>query len=150
MSEHHHQPASTSAGDRSGSPSRGGAVSAADRLTDEGDTRDAIYQALHEVLACDPMWIGDDGEPLDYLHEREVLIGDAVERQTDAVERVLAARGVRAPGDTTADRDALVRIITDEPLYGFQPGAFGCVHVLDTNAGRIADAILATRPEGGA
>lgn len=126
---------------------------ATDRDTeDEEATRDAIYSALHEVLACDPMWIGDDGEPLDYLPEREVLIGEAVERQTDAVLSVLAARP--AP-DTLADR---VQALRDEwAQHG--PGTeyervFGRQVISVEFAVQQLDALLAGRsdasPEGGA
>lgn len=39
---------------------------------------DEIAQTVLAVAVDHPMWIGDDGQPLDYLPEREARIGDFV------------------------------------------------------------------------
>jgi len=49
-----------------------------------------ISDAILNTAADHPMWIGDDGEPLDYSPAREALIGDFVDTATRAVRQALA------------------------------------------------------------
>lgn len=65
---------------------------------------DALTDALTQVIADHPMWIGDDGRPLDYLPEREARIADAVSQQADAVLAVLVGLAARqAPPAATPE-----------------------------------------------
>jgi hypothetical protein len=45
----------------------------------------AIGEAIYNVIADHPMWIGDDGLSLDYLPERQALIGDFVDTAAKVV-----------------------------------------------------------------
>ena len=53
-------------------------------------TRDDIEQAIYDVVVDHPMWIDDDGNPLDYLPEREIRIGDFIGKVTDSLVALLA------------------------------------------------------------
>ena len=57
-----------------------------------------IADVLADLIADDPMWIGDDGQPLDYLPEREARIADFVAAADAALAPVLdaAVREARA------------------------------------------------------
>jgi hypothetical protein len=48
-------------------------------------TPDDIAQAVLAVAVDHPMWIGEDGQPLDYLPEREARIGDFVHEVAEAL-----------------------------------------------------------------
>lgn len=51
-----------------------------------------IAEAINDLIADHPMWIGADGEPLDYLPEREARIADFVNTAAEDVAQVLASR----------------------------------------------------------
>jgi hypothetical protein len=53
--------------------------------------REALADVLLTVIADHPAWIGDNGEPLDYLPEREARISDLVREQADAALAHIAA-----------------------------------------------------------
>lgn len=54
-------------------------------MTDPHEQTAEIEQAIYNVAVDHGMWIGDDGEPLDYLPEREARIGEFVREATRAV-----------------------------------------------------------------
>lgn len=58
---------------------------------------DPLVQAILEPLVDDPAWIGDDGEPLDYLPEREQLLGALAQRIAAAVRTHLSTAPARGP-----------------------------------------------------
>lgn len=91
-------------------------------------------QAVYALVCCDPMWIGDDGQPLDYLPEREALIGDFVQRAGEAVATaVLAWVGERA-------EDEGVRGLVAGDVVAYEAGQHS---LADTSIDGYVSAILA-------
>lgn len=61
---------------------------------DADEVREAVEQAQLDLLADNEMWIGADGQPLDYLPEREARIGNYLhEATTAALAAVKSALG---------------------------------------------------------
>jgi hypothetical protein len=52
--------------------------------------QDAVAEAILAAASDDPMWIADDGEPLEYSPTREALIGQFAQRAATAVHAQLA------------------------------------------------------------
>jgi hypothetical protein len=42
-----------------------------------------VHAIIYDLIVDHPMWIGDDGQGLDYLPERETRIGDFCDQLTD-------------------------------------------------------------------
>lgn len=51
--------------------------------------------AIYDLLVDHPMWINDDGDPLDYLPERESRIADFMHGVDHILETALAAAEAR-------------------------------------------------------
>lgn len=49
-----------------------------------------IEDVIYDVAVDHAMWIGDDGQPLNYLPEREARIGDFIKQAADAIRAHLA------------------------------------------------------------
>ena len=58
-------------------------------LREAGVSVEQIKAALVEAIVDDPMWIGDDGQPLDYLPEREARIADFVHRAAEVIAALM-------------------------------------------------------------
>lgn len=83
--------------------------------------RERLADELLDLIADDPMWIGDDGRPLDYLPQREARIADFVERAADAVLDYLAERDQRVKAEAmreAADETDLSRYYDPTPTGG--------------------------------
>ena len=58
----------------------------------EHEVEAAVWDVLAETISDHAMWIGDDGEPLDYLPEREARLSEFVHEAADALAPLIAER----------------------------------------------------------
>lgn len=65
-----------------------------------------VWNVLNDLIADHPMWISDDGEPLDYRSEREGRIAQFIQQATEAVAEVIAREA--------GEREAALRALADK------------------------------------